>query len=146
MPYPVPPPEPPAIVQHLPPEKIAHADRVFVSAITPSGHLGETEEAIRGNDQLRATAAILRYSQLQAEPRPVFDLMLKYAVSEDGRLHAEKFYRTVTEEFATIRAAFRWRQLIALARITASAYGMDRGDRPAGRAPGYQQARELLRI
>jgi len=112
----------------------------------PQQLLGETEEAIRGNDQIRATAAIHRYSQLQTEPRPVFDLMLKYAVSEDGRLHAEKFYRTVTEEFATIRTAFRWRQLIALARITASAYGMDRGDRSAGRAPGYQQARELLRI
>ena len=26
--------------------------------------------------------------------------MLKYAVSEDGSLHAEKYYRTVQEEFA----------------------------------------------
>ena len=28
------------------------------------------------------------------------DLMLKYAISEDGRLHSEMFYRTVTEEYA----------------------------------------------
>ena len=28
--------------------------------------------------------------------RPVFDLLLRYAVSEDGALHAEKYYRTVT--------------------------------------------------
>jgi len=30
----------------------------------------------------------------------VFDLLLRYASSEDGALHAEKYYRTVTEEFA----------------------------------------------
>ncbi len=43
--------------------------------------------------------------------RPVFDLMLRFAVSEDGRLHSEK-YRTVTEEFAATRPAFRWRHLV----------------------------------
>ena len=62
--------------------------------------------------------------------------MLKYAVSEDGSLHAEKFYRTTSEEFAATRPAFRWRQLVALARVTASEYG-----RPA---PGVAEARELL--
>ena len=35
-----------------------------------------------------------------------------YAVSEDGALHAEKYYRTVSEEFASTRPAFRWRQLV----------------------------------
>ena len=69
---------------------------------------------------------------------------MKFAVSEDGRLHAEKYYRTVTEEFASIRPAFRWRELVALARVTASSYGMNRKDKPGGRAPGYLQARELL--
>lgn len=107
--------------------------------------LDEVEEAIRANDQILATSALLRYSELEnAESRPVFDLLLRYAVSEDGRLHAEKYYRTVTEEFAATRPAYRWRQLIALARISASAYGMNRQDQPAGRAPGYEQARELL--
>ena len=110
----------------------------------PRKLLGEAEEAIRANDQIGAAAAVLRYSQLEAGSRPVFDLLLKYAVSEDGRLHAEKFYRTVTEEFASIRPAFRWRELVALARITASAYGMNRKDEPGGRAPGYLEARELL--
>ncbi len=111
---------------------------------SPRGLLGETEEAIRANDQFRAAAAILKYGEFGTDSRPVFDLLLKYAVSEDGRLHAEKFYRTVTEEFAAIRPAFRWRQLVALARITASAYGMNRQDQPGHRAPGYVQARELL--
>ena len=63
--------------------------------------------------------------------------MLRFAISEDGALHAEKYYRTVTEEFAQTRPAFRWRQLVALARVTASEYG-----RPA---PGMAQAREVLK-
>jgi hypothetical protein len=51
--------------------------------------------------------------------RPVFDVMLRFATSEDGPLHAEKNYRTVTEEFAATRSAFHWRHLAALARVTA---------------------------
>jgi hypothetical protein len=68
----------------------------------------------------------------------VFDLMLRYAVSEDGALHAGKYYRTVSEEFAAHRPAFRWRQLVALARVTASEHGFP--------APGYQEACQLLRV
>ena len=68
----------------------------------------------------------------------MFQLMLRFAVSEDGALHAEKYYRTVSEEFAATRPAFRWRQLLALARVTASEYG-----RPA---PGMAEAREMLKV
>ena len=57
---------------------------------------------------------------------------------EDGSLHAEKYYRTVTEEFAATRPVFHWRQLVALARVTASEYG-----RPA---PGMAEAREMLKV
>ncbi len=71
-----------------------------------------------------------------------------YAVSEDGRLHGEKYYRTVSEEFAATRPAFRWRQLTARARVTASAYGFDREDKRGNeggyRAPGCEEARKLL--
>lgn len=113
----------------------------------PDKLLGEAEEAILANDQMRAAAAVLRYSQVEGvRSRPVFDLMLKYALSEDGRLHAEKYYRTVTEEFASIRPAYRWRELVALARVTASTYGMTRADQPGGRAPGYLEARQLLGV
>ena len=100
--------------------------------------LGQAEEAIRGNDQARACAVVERYGQLGLPPRPVFDLLLKYAVSEDGALHAEKYYRTVSEEFATTRPVFRWRQLVALARVTASEFGYP--------APGFQQACNLLGV
>jgi hypothetical protein len=100
--------------------------------------LRDMDEAIRGNLQARVTALIQRYGDLGHEARPVFDLMLKYAISEDGALHAEKFYRTVSEEFATTRAVFRWRHLVALGRVTASEYG-----RPA---PGMAEARALLKV
>jgi hypothetical protein len=100
--------------------------------------LRETDEAIRQNLQAHAAAAVHRYGELGHDPRPVFDLLLRYAVSEDGSLHAEKFYGTVSEEFRTLRPAFRWRELVALARVTASEYG-----RPA---PGIAEARELLKV
>jgi hypothetical protein len=99
--------------------------------------LRETDDAIRQNLQAQAAALVSRYGELGFAPRPMFDLMLRYAVSEDGALHAEKYYRTVTEEFTATRPAFRWRQLTALARVTASEYG-----RPA---PGMAEAREVLK-
>lgn len=100
--------------------------------------LRETEEAIRQNLQARAAALVHVYGESGHAPRPMLDLMLRYAVSEDGALHAEKYYRTVSEEFATARPVFRWRQLVALARVTASEYG-----RPA---PGVAEAREVLGV
>ena len=109
-----------------------------IKATTADALLRETDEAIRQNLQAQAAALVSRYGELGYAPRPVFDLMLRYAVSEDGALHAEKYYRTVTEEFATTRPAFRWRHLLALARVTASEYG-----RPA---PGVTEAREMLKV
>lgn len=111
-----------------------HVERV--TSKEPDTLLRELDGAIRDNLQARATAVVCRYGQLGHAPKPVFDLLLKFAVSEDGALHAEKYYRTVSEEFADTRPAFRWRQLVALARVTASEYG-----RPA---PGMAEARRLL--
>jgi hypothetical protein len=108
-----------------------------VKSTEPEALIRETEEAIRGNLQAKAAAIVHRYGALGHSPRAIFDLLLKYAVSEDGALHAEKYYRTVSEEFNNTRTAFRWRHVVALARVTASEYG-----RPA---PGMEQARELLR-
>ncbi len=113
-----------------------HLDQV--KATEPEVLLREADEAIRQNLQARVAAIVHRYGELGHAPKPVFDLLLRYAVSEDGALHAEKYYRTVAEEFSSTRPAFRWRQLVALARITASEYG-----RPA---PGYAEARGLLRV
>jgi hypothetical protein len=109
-----------------------------VKATDEVGLLREADEAIRGNLQARAAAVICRYGELGYPARPVFDLLLRYSTSEDGALHAEKYYRTVSEEFATTRPTFRWRQLVGLARVVASEYG-----RPA---PGYAEARGLLKV
>jgi hypothetical protein len=114
------------------------ADRDSVKANDPDGLLHEAEAAIRANEQGRACAVVARYGDLGAPARPVFDLLLRFAVSEDGALHAEKYYRTVSEEFAATRPAFRWRQVIALARVRASEYC-----RPA---PGVEEACHLLKI
>jgi hypothetical protein len=107
-----------------------------VKSTSQTDLLRDLDEAIRANMQARATALIQRYGELGHPERPVFDLLIKYAISEDGALHAEKFYRTVREEFASTRSAFRWRHLIALGRVTASEYG-----RPA---PGLAAARAVL--
>jgi hypothetical protein len=109
-----------------------------IKATDPDGLLRDAEAAIREKDQARVCALVQRYGELGGAPRPVFDLLLKYGVSEDGALHAEKYYRTVTEEFAAARPAFRWRQLVALARVTTSEYGFP--------APGYAEACRLLKV
>ena len=121
-----------------------HFEKVTTSK--PKELLGICEEAIRSNDQPTASAAIYRYGQQKGDPRPVFDLLLKYAISEDGRLHSEKFYRTTVEEYQFTRPAFRWHYLVALARVTASAYAYDVNDNHGHRAPGYEEACELLGV
>jgi len=99
--------------------------------------LKELEGAIKEKDQARAAALVHRTGELGLPERPVFDLLLGFAISQDGALHAEKYYRTVSEEFKAARPAFKWRQLVALARVTASEYGYD--------APGYKEAAGLLK-
>jgi hypothetical protein len=110
----------------------------MVRDVKPAALLAEAEAAIRSNDQMRACALVHRHGELGLPSRPAFDMLLRFAISEDGALHAEKYYRTVTEEFAATRPAFRWRHLAALARVTASEHGFP--------APGVAEARQLLKI
>jgi hypothetical protein len=98
----------------------------------PGELVAATETAIRSNDQARACALVHRYGELGHAEGPVIDLLLRYGTSEDGALHAEKYFRTAVEEFAVARPAFRWRHLCALARVTASEFGTP--------APGYAEA------
>jgi hypothetical protein len=69
---------------------------------------------------------------------PLFRHLVRFAVSEDGALHAEKYFQTVWDDFNATRPSFRWRHLVSLARVTASEYG-----KPAA---GQSEARELLGI
>jgi len=100
--------------------------------------LKQTGNAIRNRDQALAGAAAQRYGELGGASRPMFDLLLTFATSEDGALHAEKYYRTVTEEFAKTRPSMRWRHLVGLARVSASEFGTP--------APGYREACQLMNV
>jgi hypothetical protein len=95
-------------------------------------------EAVRHGDQRRACAVTQKYGDLGHPSELLFALLLRYAVSEDGSLHAEKFYRTAREEFGRTRAAFRWRHAVGLARVTASMTGWP--------APGLEEARRALKL
>lgn len=112
--------------------------RAEIKTKEPAELLQDLERAIRDSHQARATAIAEHYGNLGHPVRPVFDLLLRYATSEDGSLHAEKYYRTVVEEFNRTRKAYRWSHVAALARVTASEYGK--------RAEGYEQACQLLRV
>jgi hypothetical protein len=96
------------------------------------------DEALRGKDQRRAAAVASRYGELGHDAQAIFAKLRQYAVSEDGALHAEKYFNTVSEEHGRSRAKFRWLHVIALARVTASAGGQP--------APGVAEARKLLGV
>lgn len=98
--------------------------------------LAELDDHIRQNLQGHAAGTVHRCGMQGIAPEAVFKVLLRHAVSEDGALHAEKYYQTTRDEFHRTRAAFRWRHLVALARVTASEFG-----RPA---PGQAEARALL--
>lgn len=109
-----------------------------VRDIEPARLLDALEDAIRNRSQTRAAALVARYGSSDRPLRPLWDVLLKYAISEDGALHHEKFYRTTVEEFDSVSAPFKLRYLIALARVTASGHGYA--------APGYSDACRLLGI
>jgi hypothetical protein len=120
----------------LPQPPLEEVERV--TPTEPAALLREADGAIRENRQARAAAVIQRYGALGHPPRAAFDLLLRYATSEDGALHAEKYYRTASEDFAATRPAFRWRHVVALARVTASEFGH--------RAAGHDEACRLLKV
>jgi hypothetical protein len=117
-----------------------------VQGRSASALLDELEDAIRQNDQGRASAAAHWYAHGGYPSRAIFDRLLRYTISEDGRLHGEKYYLTATEEFARARPSFRWRHVFSLARVTASAYGLNPEDESGHRAPGYEEACRLLGV
>lgn len=113
-----------------------HRDKV--KGVPADSLMKELNAAIRDKDQIRAAALTARIGEEKpSSAKDVFALFRGYGISEDGALHAEKYYGTVADEFARARAAFKWRQLVALARVTASQYGYA--------APGHKEACEVLK-
>jgi hypothetical protein len=113
-----------------------HLDRLTTT--DADGLLVQLDDAIQNNLQGHATAIAQRYGELSLPEDRLFSTMLKYAVSEDGALHAEKYFYTVWDDFHATRPSARWRHLTSLARVTASEFG-----KPAA---GQQEARGLLGI
>ncbi len=62
----------------------------------PATLLKLTEEAIRAKDQRRSAALAHRYGQQGHDARDLFSLLLGFAVNNDGALHAEKYFNTVS--------------------------------------------------
>ncbi len=107
-----------------------------IKETTPEALIKQLDDAIRNNLQSVAASVVAQFGKLGHNPQLVFDRLLKYAVSEDGALHAEKYYSTVREEFETAMPEHRWEFAVSLARVTASEFGRE--------APGYQEAIDLL--
>jgi hypothetical protein len=109
-----------------------------VTGTEPAALLRELDSHIQNNLQAHAAAVVQRYGAQGHPPEALFQVLLRYAISEDGALHAEKYYQTVRDEFHRTRPSLRWRHVYGLARVTASEYG-----RPA---PGQAEARKLLAV
>ncbi len=113
-----------------------HLDEV--KQIAPEKLMMELDAMIRAKNQAKAAALAYRLSTEGKQDKAVFALFREFAISEDGALHAEKYYRTVMEDYTNARPTFRASHLAALARVTASAYGQ--------KDPGCSQAKEVLRV
>lgn len=111
-----------------------HLDRLTEN--DADGLLAKLADAIQNNLQGQATAIASRYAALSLPVDRLFNTLVGYAVSEDGALHAEKYFQTVWDDYHATRPSFRARHLAALARVTASEFG-----KPAA---GQAEARELL--
>jgi hypothetical protein len=107
-----------------------------ISETTADKLLSKLDDAIVNNLQGNACAIAHRYGELGLPVDKVFETLLRYAVSEDGALHAEKYFNTVLDDFHATRPSMRWRHISSLARVTASEYG-----KPAA---GQTEARELV--
>ena len=59
--------------------------REKVRSVAEDALLPEAEAAIKAKDQVRACALVHRYGETGRAARPVFDMLLRYAISEDGR-------------------------------------------------------------
>lgn len=96
----------------------------------------ELKVAISASLQARAAALVVRMGELGMDPAIAKGVLRKFATTEDGALHAEKFYRTTCDDFQNTRQSLRWTHLAGLARVTASAFGF--------KAAGVDEAASIL--
>jgi len=102
----------------------------------PAALLDEVEARIRACDQGGACQATRRYCALGHPAEPLVARLLVFALSEDGALHAEKYFHTAVEEHSLALPEHRPLFLVGLTRVMASHFGFP--------APGLEEARTLL--
>lgn len=109
-----------------------------VKGVAADSLFKELDGAIREKNQSHAAALTDRIVKEKPDStKELIALFRGFATSEDGALHAEKFFITATEEFAAARPIHRAGQMVALSRVTASEYGHP--------APGFKEACELMK-
>jgi hypothetical protein len=106
------------------------------SLTEPAKLLAEIEARIRARDQKGACSAARRYCELGHSDDELIMRLLQFAVSEDGALHAEKYFSTVHDEHQGTSTSMRRMHLVALTRVMASQQGFP--------APGVEETRKLL--
>lgn len=111
-------------------------DLTSAQDVAPGRLLDAIDSAIRNRDQRVSSAIARSYVDRGLPVEPLFAVLRRFAISEDGALHAEKYFNTVREEYSALRPAFRGDQIVALARVTASEFGYA--------APGMEEAEHLL--
>ncbi|HEV3439210.1 MAG TPA: hypothetical protein VG122_17720 [Gemmata sp.] len=109
-----------------------------VKGVAADSLLKELDGAIREKNQSRAAALTNRIVVEKPDSiKELIALFRGFATSEDGALHAEKFFITATQEFEAARPIHRAGQLVGLSRVTASEYGLP--------APGFKEACDLMK-
>ena len=109
-----------------------------ITSSDPDKLLVELDEAIRSNEQAHAAAIVARYGSLNRPARPIFDTLLKYAVSEDAPYMPKSTTAPSAKNSPPHGRSSAGAQLIGLARVTASEFGC-----PAG---GMDEACRLMGV
>jgi len=109
-----------------------------VEQLSALERLAYLRSAIEDKHQPRAMAATTQHLRSGGSVASLLDVFLDYALSQDGALHAEKYFHTTCENCASASSdAQVERYLLGLARVTASEFGEE--------APGQAAARAALR-
>lgn len=125
------------LAEPLPARHHINAYTGIVGANAAEQLLSRLDEAIQNKLQGHACAIAYCYGEQNLPADRIFATLMRYAVSEDGALHAEKYFNTVWDDFHITRPSRRWKHICSLARVTASEFGSP--------AAGQEEARELLR-
>ncbi len=102
-------------------ERFSFTDRsAELASATADESLDRLDAAIGSADQAGACAAAARYLAAGGDGEALIGRMLRFAVADDGALHAEKYFVTATDVYRSGHPALRDTHLVALARVCAS--------------------------